>query len=143
MSINSINEYKCKSCTFDELVKIRDFVKKQSLELGANEQVSENIALSVDEVVTNLIEHGFKSDCNYFNLKIKLEKNLIIIEIEDNGITFDPEQIEKPDMEKYFKEFKKGGLGIHIIKSLMDYIEYIPASNSRKYNVLKLKKNIT
>ena len=136
------NEYKCQSCTYEELVKVRDFVKQQSLSLGAEDTTAENIALAVDEAVTNLIEHGFKANNNCFFIEINKDNSTIIIEIRDDGITFDPKKTEIPDMEKYFKELKKGGLGIYIIKSLMDSIEYEPSNNNQKYNLLRLKKSI-
>jgi serine/threonine-protein kinase RsbW len=135
-------EYKCQSCTFEELVKVRDFVKEQSISLGAEEMIAENIALAVDEAVTNLIEHGFKTKDNSFILEITKDNTDLIIDILDDGISFDPKKIEDPDLEKYFKELKKGGLGIYIIKSMMDSIEYLPLNKHQKYNILRLKKSL-
>ena len=73
---------------------------------------------------------------------ITLEKieNKIIVSISDSGEPFDPLSVERPNMEEYFKEYKRGGLGIHLMRSVMDDIEYYPADGKNSQNTLKLIK---
>ena len=58
--------------------------------------------------------------------------------IEDDGIPFNPFTQESPDTSLSLEDREIGGLGIHIVKSLMDSYEYIRIDNR---NVLKLVKN--
>jgi serine/threonine-protein kinase RsbW len=59
--------------------------------------------------------------------------------IEDDGIPFDPVLTEAPDLECRIEDCKIGGLGIHLIKKLMDEIRYERVND---VNILYLKKHI-
>ena len=63
----------------------------------------------------------------------------LIIRIEDTGVPFDPDAVEDPDTIDDIENRPVGGLGIHLIKRLMDEILYERCGNK---NVLTLKKNI-
>lgn len=139
------NKYKtrniCASGDFTELEKIRDFVAAEASSFGFSGEDSQRIALAVDEACTNLINHAFKRDSNRkICIEIEPAKNQFIVNILDDGIPFNPLEVPQPDMQEYFKSYKRGGLGIQIMRLVMDEISYIPQSDSIKKNVLKLKK---
>ena len=127
--------------TFDELDDIRAFVKDNAELFGFNEDDSYKISLAVDEACTNLIRYSFKLEPSH---KIKIEisenRNEFIINIKDNGNSFNPLDVPAPDMEEYLQKFKRGGLGIHIMRSVMDEISYFPSKQNGRQNVLKLVK---
>ncbi|MFH1051598.1 MAG: ATP-binding protein [bacterium] len=136
-------EYIGASCELVELQKIRNFIEKKALEYGLSEKSAGQVALAVDEACTNLIEHAFHHDKNR-EICISTEKSgdKMIVSIFDDSSPFNPLDVEKPNMDIYFKELKRGGLGIHLMRSVMDEIEYYPSKQNGSQNVLKLIKKI-
>jgi serine/threonine-protein kinase RsbW len=135
-------EYIGATCELIELERIRNFIKLKAMSYGMSEDESTKVALAVDEACTNLIKHTFKLDkSKEFYVSVEKKPEKIVVSIFDNGVPFDPLEVQRPDMEKYFGEFKRDGLGIHLMRSVMDDVEYYPANKNRKQNVLKLIKN--
>jgi serine/threonine-protein kinase RsbW len=136
-------EYISESCDLVELEKVRKFIKIKVLALGLKESDADSVALAVDEACTNLIRHAFNLDKNNrYCISVEKKNKKIIVCIMDNGVPFDPKSVNKPDMEEYFKEYRRGGLGIYLMRSVMDDIKYFPADKDRKQNTLKLIKNL-
>ena len=136
------NIMKAKSDTA-ELEKIRAFVSLKAEEFGFSSAESQKIALAVDEACSNLIKHSYKYDSSKsFCLEVETINNYFTVKISDKGIPFNPMAISSPDMEEYFRTFKRGGLGIHIMKLVMDNISYLPSDEKNPYNLLKLTKEL-
>jgi serine/threonine-protein kinase RsbW len=134
----------CAVGDFKELSRIRDFVFARALDRGFSDGDAQKIVLAVDEACTNLIEHAFKLDkSRNICVTVELEPNTFTVNIIDDGKPFDPTGVSKPDMDQYFKQFKKGGLGIHLMRSVMDEISYTPSTSSGdSKNILRLSKQI-
>jgi serine/threonine-protein kinase RsbW len=125
----------------NELNRIRDFVIENALLFGFSEDQSFKICLAVDEACSNLIRHSFKFDTTKeICIAIEESKEKFTINIIDKGVAFNPLDYDTPDMVEYLKKFKKGGLGIHIIRSVMDEISYLPAMDNNTTNTLMLTK---
>ncbi len=140
----SNTKYICATSDFAELKKIRDFVKMKSKDFGIPPYLIDKMVLAVDEACTNIIKHSFNEDITKeLCIEIDKEKDNFFVSIYDNGKPFDPNNVNSPNMDNYFKEFKKSGLGIYLIRSLIDEIQYIPANTKNKHNLLKLIKKIT
>jgi len=119
---------------------IRDFIAEFGDENRLPSKLISQISLAVDEACTNVIKHAYKnSSDNEINLEIKKSNNKIKISIKDNGIHFDPASIHDPDIEESQKKKKGGGLGIFLMKKLMDKVEYKIRDNM---NELVLIKNL-
>jgi serine/threonine-protein kinase RsbW len=106
---------------------IRDFVSGIARNLGFNVEDINRIELAVDEASTNVIKHAYKG--NNLNkktifIKVITYPNKIEICVADKGTGFDPKKIQTPNMENYLKKMKRGGLGMFLIKTLMDKVEY-------------------
>ena len=67
-------------------------------------------------------------------------KNKFKIMIIDYGKSFEPERVPISDLRKYYREHRVGGLGMYLMKSLMDDVEYTTIPG--KYNQVLLSKNI-
>ena len=134
----------CAVGDFKELTKIRDFVFARAVDRGFSEGDAQKIVLAVDEACTNLIEHAFKLDkSRKICVTIEFDPNTFTVNIIDDGMPFDPMVVSTPDMDQYFKQFKRGGLGIHLMRSVMDEITYQPASSRNdSKNILRLSKQI-
>ncbi len=125
----------------ENLSLIRDFISNQASNSGLSAEEIENIMLAVDEACTNIIRHAYKSYPEG-DIVIKLEYNheKLIISIIDHGNTFNPDTVPDPDLQKYYRNGKVGGLGMYLMKTLMDDVKYISVPG--KYNKVLLSKSI-
>jgi len=97
------------------------------------------INICLDELFTNIVSYGFEDDLEHkIKFTLNADKVLLTINIEDDGIPFNPLEKIDPDFPDNVESAIIGGLGIHIIKKLMDNVHY-----ERKLgNKLTMKKNI-
>lgn len=139
-NIVKANKLKVKSKT-ENLSIIRDFVNSYAVDAGVAPDIIDNIILAVDEACTNIIKHAYHSvPDGEIIIKIELSDKKFNVAITDYGNSFSPEKIPKPDLQKYYKQKKVGGLGMYLMKTLMDEVEY--RSVPGKYNEVLLSKSI-
>lgn len=125
----------------ENLSKIRDFVSLNASEAGFNKDEIDEMILAVDEACTNVIKHAYKfSPDGDIILEIKFDDTALTITIEDNGISFNPDIIPEPDLQKYYREHRVGGLGMYLMKTLMDEVKY--KSEPGKFNRVSLTKKL-
>jgi anti-sigma regulatory factor (Ser/Thr protein kinase) len=107
---------------------------------GFSKKLIFEINLALDELFTNIISYGFKDD-NQHIVKVTLTpgNDELCLCIEDDGKPFNPIEFETPDVSCSVEECKIGGLGIHIMKKLMDDVCYERCGDK---NTLTLKKKI-
>jgi len=121
-----------------ELKKVRSFLKN-SLE---GKKISEKdyyiMELSLVEVCINIIKYAYPKKTGEIYLRTWIKENKIFFEIRDDGIPFDPRTTKKPDISEIIKKEKKGGLGVFLIRSLMDSVEYRRENNQ---NILIMNKS--
>jgi len=99
------------------------------------------INICLDELFTNIVLYGFKDDLEHIiRFRINLNANALILNIEDNGIPFNPLIKKDSELPADINKANIGGLGIHIVKKLVDDIWY---ERKRGKNRLTLKKSAT
>lgn len=126
-----------------ELHSIREFVLKKAVDFGFSDDCAYKLSMAVDEACSNLIRHAYKLDATKeFAVEVSLIDSIFQIKIFDWGEPFNPMNREMLNMEEYLKLFKRGGLGIHIIRKIMDIVEYFPSKDKLEPNILILKKQI-
>jgi serine/threonine-protein kinase RsbW len=131
---------KVKSKT-ENLSIIRDFINSAAADAGLKADVIESIILAVDEACTNIIKHAYKSfPDGELIIKTKSTLDRFVISITDFGNSFEPEMIPEPDLQKYYRQRRVGGLGMYLMKTLMDDVKY--KSIPGKYNEVLLSKNL-
>lgn len=132
------NEILIKSTT-ENLSIIRDFTTEAAKKIGfSNEQISK-IILAVDEAVTNIIKHAYhyKIDGEIL-VSIEFIDNKFSVTLIDKGIHFNSSNIPEPDLKKYYSERKVGGLGMYLMKKLMDEVIYSNLTDeSNKVTLIK------
>lgn len=131
---------KVKSKT-ENLSLIRDFVSTAAIDAGIQTDAVENIILAVDEACTNIIKHAYQSfPDGELIIKTKSTLSRFVVSITDYGKSFEPEIIPEPDLQKYYRQKRVGGLGMYLMKTLMDDVKYVSVPG--KYNEVLLSKNI-
>ncbi|MFY0688097.1 MAG: ATP-binding protein [Cyclobacteriaceae bacterium] len=129
------------SCTKNNLEKIRSFVESTLTDYGISELETHKLVLAVDEICANLIIHANKCDPDsHLDLKmivIPLERIEFII--KDKGVGFDMSKYKEPKMNELVATKRKGGLGLMLVKRIMDEIEFATEKN---HNICRLIKNL-
>ena len=124
---------------FDYLDEIREFVGAIAREGGFSDKDVYNIQLATDEAASNIIEHAYeKISDGVLELSCGVRDNLITIILIDRGESFDPSEIPLPDLKADLSARKIGGLGIFLMRKLMDEVHY--EAKSDKSNVLTMIK---
>jgi serine/threonine-protein kinase RsbW len=109
----------------EQLIAVREFVSRAALQFGFNEEDVSKIALAVDEACTNIIKHAYRFDpTKSMTISVRGRNGAFEVSILDDGLQFNPGDVRPPDMKEYLTHFRKGGLGVYLMKSLMDKVEY-------------------
>jgi anti-sigma regulatory factor (Ser/Thr protein kinase) len=121
---------------------IREFVASVGTQAGLSPGEVAKLELAVDEACANVIEHAYGSDVTKeVSVRATLDDQILEIFVIDSGVGFDPSSIEQKELDKLVALRKSGGLGMRLIKSLMDTVEYqmIPGVKNELRMVKKLK----
>ncbi len=126
------------SSSTNHLAEVRKFVEMHAKKIELDEKVVLHITLAVDEACTNIIKHAYNNSENEkIWIKIKATSKKLIIRITDNGNSFDPDIIGEPNIEESQKMKKGGGLGMFLIKRIMDEVKYNPKRGSNELILVK------
>ena len=107
---------------------------------GLSEAFITDINICLDELFTNIVSYGFEDDLELLiRFTINLDNKVLTLTIEDEGIPFNPLEKKDPEIPADLIDIRIGGLGIHIVRKLMDDIRY---KRERVKNKITLKKFI-
>jgi serine/threonine-protein kinase RsbW len=124
---------------FEFLDEIREFVGAIARENGFSDRDVYNIQLAADEAASNIIEHAYEGVTDgLLEISCNARGNTITLILVDHGESFDPSDVPAPDLTADLSERKIGGLGIFLMRKLMDEVHY--QSNSDKSNTLTMIK---
>jgi serine/threonine-protein kinase RsbW len=116
----------------ERLIEVRDFVSTAAREFGFTDEEVSKIALAIDEACTNIIKHAYQHDpSQHIAITIRGSGGTFEVLISDQGRQFNPSSIPSPVMKEYLSHFRRGGLGVYLMRSLMDNVEYsiLPGKN--------------
>ncbi len=126
---------------FESLAGIRKFVNEAASKAGFNDKDIYAVELAVDEACSNIIEHAYGGEgngeiiCTCNDLSNALE-----IIIKDNGVPFDPNQIDPPDFSLALEQLKPRGAGLFLIRNMMDDVDFqFSKANGNRLRMVKLK----
>jgi serine/threonine-protein kinase RsbW len=126
-------------CEKDRLSDIREFLTSVLSRHEIPEKEMNALILAVDEVCANLIIHSH--NCNpeeYIELTVDILNNSeIIFEIVDRGIGFNINEYQEPSLNEIVNQRRKGGMGLMLVKRIMDEIELVRGKKENIYRLLK------
>lgn len=100
---------------------IREVVRKINLAMSDENK----IILATDEALSNVIQHAYELNKNgYIDINVSVTSQKFQIHIINNGKNFDPDKIKNNDINEHIKQGKKGGLGIFLMRRVMDELKY-------------------
>ena len=121
-----------------EITRLNAFVKSSAQTIGIEATLANKIKLAVEEAVTNIIDYAYPDGAEgTIKIAIEADANAIRFVITDTGIEFDPTSVTKADTTLSIEERPIGGLGIFLVRNLMDSINYERIDGK---NVLRLEK---
>lgn len=110
------------------------------MEAGFDNRSVEQIKVAVDEACTNVIKHAYReNETCMLDVSIIIYSDRCTICIRDEGHAFEPQTYNEPDIFELAKRRQAGGFGVHIMRRLMDHVEY---SSEGKVNEVRLTKYI-
>jgi len=133
-------KYKYKvGCSTENLKGVRDFIRTSLKNHGIVDLEISEMVLALDEMCSNLMIHAHHCNPNeLFELHILVDKNdPVVFEIIDDGTVFDINQFSEPSIDNIIHDKRKGGLGIRLVKSIMDTVEYKQMKNKSVCRLVK------
>ncbi|MEN8241478.1 MAG: ATP-binding protein [Chloroflexota bacterium] len=110
---------------YSALDDIRTFVAQAAQKASLTEKAVYAVQLAVDEACTNIIDYAYGGETNQqIEITCEITTEHLTITLGDKGHPFDLDSIEPPDLNSPLAERDAGGLGIHLIRKLMDEINY-------------------
>jgi len=115
---------------------IKDFLIAHRIDLS----VGTSLELAVDELFTNIIRHQpIVKDPVVISLK--KEDNQIVLCLKTSGVDdFDPRQVPEPDFNSPLRELKPGGLGVYLVRRVIDDLQYEYCPEKRESIITLVKK---
>jgi serine/threonine-protein kinase RsbW len=110
-----------------EITRIRDIssdLDRVMRSQGFPEDDILDTQLAVEEAITNIILHGYQNALGEITVSGRAADGLVEVRLEDRAGPFDPLSLPEPDLTGSVEERKIGGLGIVLIRRVMDAIQY-------------------
>jgi len=122
----------------NNLERIRTFVSGVARKAGFSEADVNKIELAVDEACSNVIEHAYANDAGKdIDIAVRTDCRKLTVIVTDHGRSFHFNGVPMPDMKQYLAELRIGGLGIYLMKMLMDEVEYRSESGRNEVRMAK------
>ena len=137
----------CSTNEMSEVTKLKQFMEGAAREFGIPDDIQLSLNLAVEEAVVNVINYAYPKgtegdiEINITNSPIpdlSESSTEVIFTIIDQGVPFDPTTHDEADTTSELEERQIGGLGIHLIRNIMDRVEYQRDGNSNKLTMTKI-----
>ena len=121
-----------------EIGAVNDALERAAMAGEVPEMAMRAMQVALDELLTNAIMHGKVSLNDPMQVDLIVARSALRAVISHAGPAFDPTEVEAPDLEGGLQEREIGGLGIHLVRSMMDEFSYEHVDGR---NIIKLGKN--
>lgn len=123
---------------FEYLDQVRNQVAQEARAAGFSDKAVYAVQLAADEAASNIIEHAYEGRADAsFEVSCEFQRDRLVITFVDQGKSFDVSKVRKPDVKADLSERKIGGLGIFLMRKLMDEVHY---KSTGSENILTLTK---
>jgi len=109
--------------------------------IGLSLEHIHTLNLAMEEIITNIIRYGYEDDREHrIEVRIVVDDTRVNLEIEDDGKSFNPLEVPIPDVDRPIAERPIGGLGLFLVRNLMDELAYTRRGGK---NILSMNKDFT
>ncbi len=121
----------------ENLRAFKDFILEHAGREGLGQEKCRELELAADEILTNVISYAYPEGEGDITVECGVENGSFFVEIEDSGISFNPLGSKEPEPAQTLEDTRVGGLGIFLVRRMVDELEYHRKGN---LNVLKIYK---
>jgi serine phosphatase RsbU (regulator of sigma subunit)/anti-sigma regulatory factor (Ser/Thr protein kinase)/transposase len=121
------------------LEDIRRSISEAIADVNLSDKERNSVLLAIEEGCTNVIRHAYLYGPGTIRIKIRKQPNQVSFSIFDKGRRFDFNRANTPDLDRYVKTGRKGGLGLYLIRRMMNSVEYFSKDGE---NELRMTKTI-
>jgi serine/threonine-protein kinase RsbW len=126
---------------FESVPLLLAFIDEACAQHHVDRESAFAVRLAVDEVCTNLVRHGYAGRApGPIAVTFSREAHRVVVTISNRGHPFDPARAPPPDLATPAETRRVGGLGWHLVKHVVDHIEY--RSDAEVGNRLTLVKGL-
>jgi len=108
----------------ESLAKATSFVEEQLEKIGCIPKVQMKILVALEELFVNVAHYAYNGASGEVRMNLDFSDENMILSLIDRGIPFNPLEKEDPDITESAEEREIGGLGIFMVKKMMDRIDY-------------------
>ncbi len=124
-----------------ELDRLRKVIAQFGHRQGLPDNVLNSVELALEEIVTNVISYGYDDqDEHSITVRLAFQEGMVLAEVEDDGRPFNPLDAPEPKLDQPVEDRPIGGLGIHLVRNLMDALDY---RHTQGKNLLRMKKRVS
>lgn len=124
-----------------EISRVKSFFFSVCREYGIDDELGKSLNLALEEWVANVINYAYhKGSRGHIDITAEMNDDLLRLVIKDSGIPFDPTAHGEADTRSELENRPIGGLGIFLIRSIMDDFSYQRTADG--YNIVTLTKHI-
>jgi len=124
----------------DEVARVNGAVEQFWERHKLPEDAKFDVLLCLEEILSNVIRHGqSRAAKRFIRVDTRVARDEVEIQVSDDGIEFDPLSYPPPGFDLPLAQRKRGGLGVHLVRSLMDRIHY---ERSGKRNVFTMARKL-
>lgn len=125
----------------EEIIRVNDAFEAFAAEHGLPDRVRQSMKLVFDDLLNNVISYAYADDdVHIIEVDVELSSDRLAVRISDDGHPFNPFARSAPDTALVLEERDVGGLGIHLVQSLMDEAKYTRRTDR---NVIVLVKYLS
>ncbi len=124
----------------ETIPQLNEFIDIVAEEIGLDMSLTMSLNLAIEEAVVNVMQYAYPKECKgEVEIKILADNEWLTFTITDSGVAFDPTTKDDADTTLSAEERPIGGLGIFLVRKLMDIIKYVRDNNK---NILTLRKKL-
>jgi serine/threonine-protein kinase RsbW len=104
--------------------EVRAFLRRRAAAAGASDEETSDLVQAVDEIVCNVIEHGYAGQPGSIEVNVATGGPAMVVRIRDAAPPFDPRTVAEPRLDLPLELRPLGGMGIHLARALTDRIDH-------------------
>jgi anti-sigma regulatory factor (Ser/Thr protein kinase) len=122
----------------EDLLRVNSIFESFATQHDIGGKLRYHLLVSIEEILTNIIKYGFdEQGVHPIHITFRNDSGAIEMEFEDRGREFNPLEVGEPDLDTPIEDRQLGGLGIHLVKNMVDLAQYRREGDR---NILLLRK---